>query len=284
MSEKKNGISYFEPLRSIRSVVVWNNGEAGMMNYHGGEIWHQFIKYWMNDERTDYRPEVQEFDRNIENCPVVSEGIISFTIVLLGKDEKQIFETYYQRCLKKYKQVEGRKPGASLRDLDEEFYPIHISEEKDRVKYSQKLCPYIHEDEMELLNEHADSYFDYIRTTYAPKKSVDSKNKTRINKDVYSSKEWCVICYYSNFSDKKGHEYNTDVIKAFHAKHKVPYALTTFIANFNKVKRHIEVSEKQAIKLIEKILPHFSKNKSIKEHIESQLHIIKDDVDRQKKN
>ena len=63
--------------------------------------------------------------------------------------------------------------------------------------------------------------------------------------------------YFTDYLEKHDTDYDTDVAKSFHAKHKLPFAETSFLQNFKDVKRHIEKSEKQAVRLIEKIIPYF---------------------------
>lgn len=110
-----------------------------------------------------------------------------------------------------------------------------------------------------------------------PKKETASKPKLQ---NGYSSKEWCTILYFSDYLEKNETEYDTDIVKSFHAKHKLPFAETAFLQNFKEVKRHIDKSEKQAVKLIKKIIPYFSKDKSAQNYAENQLSIIMDDLDR----
>jgi hypothetical protein len=210
--------------------------------------------------------------RNDSNCPVIVKGFIAYLIRNWGKSEKLIFDGYYKNCLNRFKQIESRKPGSSLRNLDNEFYVIHIKQEKENISFSKQINPYLSEPEIELINQYVTAYFIYIE----PEKKTTSNNKF----NGYSSKEWCTIIYFTDFSERNDVDYNTNIIKSFHAKHKLPFAETSFLQNFKEVKRHIEKSEKQAIKLIEKIIPYFSNKKERQEFIENQLSIIKDDIDR----
>lgn len=111
-------------------------------------------------------------------------------------------------------------------------------------------------------------------------KSVPPSSDNILEKDGYQSKEWCAICYFSDYLDKDESKTDTSIIKAFHHKHDLPFAVTTFIANFRIVKRHIINSEKQAVRLIKNILPHFSEDEKMRETIENELSIINDDLER----
>ncbi|NQU51021.1 MAG: hypothetical protein HQ522_00625, partial [Bacteroidetes bacterium] len=76
-------------------------------------------------------------------------------------------------------------------------------------------------------------------------KQVETPKPNQKQKDGYSAKEWCTILYYSDYKVLRGSEkYDTEIIKSFHTKNELAYALTSFIRNFKVVKSHIEKSEK----------------------------------------
>lgn len=113
-------------------------------------------------------------------------------------------------------------------------------------------------------------------------KESDKKPVTnQKQKDGFNSKEWCAILYFTDYGERKETDYDTDLVKSFHSKHKLPFGETTFIQNFKDVKRHIEKSEKPAIRLINKILPYFSNNRTVLEYAKNQLSIITDDLERE---
>ena len=109
--------------------------------------------------------------------------------------------------------------------------------------------------------------------------NIESENSKK-HKDGYNSKEWCTILYFSDYANKQLNQYDTEIIKAFHIDQELPFAVTTFIQNFKTVKKHIEKNEAPAVRLINKILPYFSKDKKNKKYIENQLSIINDEIDR----
>lgn len=82
---------------------------------------------------------------------------------------------------------------------------------------------------------------------------------TKIQKAGYSSRDWCTILYYSDYSQRQITEFDINIVKSFHKKQDLPFAITTFNQNFKEVKRHIEKSEMPAVRLINNILPFFLK-------------------------
>jgi hypothetical protein len=285
-------------LQLIKGAVVtnkWANSSLSQMRYNSTEIWHQVAGYHWEGE-TLYKNH-SDIELDTVNFPVITKGFTAYLIQNFGKSEQLIFDKYYEHCLNRYKQEEARKPGSSMRDLDAEFYPLHISLEKEFAKFSELILPYLCKAEIELINQYIEAYFKYIEQKYSTKSTKKEilkyfpelneqsqpEKKTKSNqklKDGYSSKEWCTILYFTDYLEKHDTDYDTDVAKSFHAKHKLPFAETSFLQNFKDVKRHIEKSEKQAVRLIEKIIPYFSQDKAVSEYAENQLSIILDDLER----
>ena len=148
-------------------IEYWNNNKNGAVKFNIDDISHRFIEYEVSENRTNIRLKINEKDRNDTNCPVVSKGIVSFVIMRYGKEEKLIFDTYYERCLERYKKEEAVKPGASLRNLDAEFNENHIREEREKIEFSKEhLREFIYREDMRLLTNYANSYLTYIKRSY----------------------------------------------------------------------------------------------------------------------
>jgi len=113
----------------------------------------------------------------------------------------------------------------------------------------------------------------------APKDKTGDKTQNELYKG-YNAKQWCTILYFSDYSNKQPNDYDTELIKAFHKKHKLPFMIISFQQNFKIIKSQIEQSHKSVPKNIEKILPFFSKDKDTTQYIKNQLNVIKDDISR----
>ncbi len=182
MSERIN-------LIRIESITnIWANNKIVRMCYDQSNGWYQAIKLKERNGEAVYT--VSPMEQNTTNSPILIKGIIAFLIRRYGKSEKEIFEEYYHSCLSTFKNVESIKPGSSQRNLDREFYSIHHSLEKDNIDFSQKLKPYLGLDEMDLLNQYADSYLSFIKSTYGPNHEHDQKST---GLSVY---DWSIVFYY----------------------------------------------------------------------------------------
>lgn len=160
----------------------WANGEISEMKYNSTEIWHQVAGYHYEGD-TLYKNHPDHILDTV-NFPVITKGFTAFLIQLLGNSEQIIFEKYYEKCLNRFKQIEQRKPGSSLRNLDAEFYPIHISQEKEFATFSEKIHPYLSKSEINLINQYTEAYFKYIEQVFAPKE---------ITASVLSVSDWSII-------------------------------------------------------------------------------------------
>ena len=156
--------SRIEKIKTGTIIDWWANDECAQFFYSRDNNWYQIAR--LNNRGEQLTWEVSPFKRSTNNCPIVTKGIIAFIISNFGKNEREIFDKYYTICLNNYKSVEAKKPSSSMRDLDSEFYPIHIDEENARIEFSQKLAPLLSNDEMNHLNQYAQSYLIYIEHVY----------------------------------------------------------------------------------------------------------------------
>ena len=146
----------------------WANGKIGYMRYNSANVWYQFAGLHY-EGTTPYQDHDDIAGLDIINFPIVSKGITAYVLCRFGKAaEIKIFTDYYHSCLSKFKDIEDKKPGAYKRNLDSEFYSIHISEEKERIKFSQKIDEYISENELEFVNNHTQNYLNYIEQVHSP--------------------------------------------------------------------------------------------------------------------
>lgn len=104
-------------------------------------------------------------DEDMEQYPVVACGIVGKWIYLRDLDDiSDIFDAYYEDCLEEYKYDHGSDPDAWDRDLAQEFILTkHIQEEKERIKLSEEIMPYLTEADRKKIRAVADNYLRYAR-------------------------------------------------------------------------------------------------------------------------
>ena len=104
-------------------------------------------------------------DEELKQYPVVACGIVGKWIYLMEEDDiSDIFDTYYDDCLEDYKYDHGSDPDAWDRDLAQEFILTkHIQEEKERIKQSQEIMPYLTEADRKKIHAVTNNYLRYAR-------------------------------------------------------------------------------------------------------------------------
>lgn len=145
---------------------TWENGKMAYMRYSSANIWYQTAGLHYEGTRL-YRDHDDINGLDEVNFPIIAQGIIAYILVRLGKvSDDKICSDYYQTCLSKYKDVEKNKRGAYRRDLDSEFYPIHLREENEKINKSELLFSYLNKDESDVIREFVNYYFDFIEANY----------------------------------------------------------------------------------------------------------------------
>lgn len=136
--------------------------EVEQFKYDKVNIWYRVLK-WSEDGLSCLIP---PNERNSESCPIVARGIVAYLIHNWGRYEEDIFNEYYNLSLSNFEDKEKRKPGAFKRDLKSEHYALHVSEEKEHIKYSDKILSYLPASDQKLIKEYLKSYFDFIKMNY----------------------------------------------------------------------------------------------------------------------
>ena len=114
-----------------------------------------------------------------DECPIIAKGFIVFLIDKLDdstiSSEVDYYDTYYVRLRDEYKTVEGKKAGASKKNLNDEFYKKHLVEEKERIEQSQQLFDFLTEKDREDIRNYIRCYFEYIEQ-FDQSQYADSEN------------------------------------------------------------------------------------------------------------
>lgn len=131
--------------------------------------------------------------RNDFNCPVIAKGFVAYLIKNWGKKEVDIYNSYYTSCFAKYLSSETKKPNSFQHNFDAEFYPLYVAHEKELVKFSKQIKPYLSEPEIQLINKYIKAFFNYIEQVYSPQANNDVISTEQTNKNNLSVSDWCII-------------------------------------------------------------------------------------------
>lgn len=148
---------------SAESSTTWQNKATGIIaNDEEDETTFRF--YECTDEEIDGMSPCLT-DEEMEQYPIVACGIVGKWIHLRDEDDiSEIFDTYYEDCLYEYEYEHGGDPDAWDRDLAQEFTQTkHIQEEKERIKQSEEIMPYLTETDCKKIRDVADNYLRYAR-------------------------------------------------------------------------------------------------------------------------
>ena len=95
---------------------------------------------------------------------LLAVGVVAYVLSEWGETKaiSTIFEEYYSACKEQYTLEHHKDPDAWRRDLNEEFYSIHIEQEREKINSSNG----IHElagDDSERLSNYANEYLEYAK-------------------------------------------------------------------------------------------------------------------------
>jgi hypothetical protein len=216
--------------------------------------------------------------RNDCNCPIIAKGIIAYLIRNWGKKEVDIYKSYYTLCFANFERIESKKPGSFIRNLGAEFYPLHISQEKEFATFSELIHPYLSKEEIELINQYVKAYFKCIERTYAPNETTEP---------VLSVPDWCIVFYYIDEAGEKiGNK--KDRMEMFIENNNVvnPSGILTTKDSFKKEYHKIEnrINGKHNTKplppeRVENILPFLKNNKKALQTANNDIEHLSDQVE-----
>lgn len=145
------------------SSTTWQNKATGIItNDEEDETIFRF--YECTDDDIDCMS-ASSTDEDMEQYPVVACGIVGKWIHLREEDDiSDIFDVYYDDCMDEYKFDHGGDPDAWDRDLEQEFILTkHIQKEKENIKQSEEIMPYLTEADCKKIRDVADNYLRYAR-------------------------------------------------------------------------------------------------------------------------
>ena len=157
------------PLVKIGTRInVWKNGKDALFKYDEINVSYQVFEIKI-DSYGNIIPLTKDGH-------IVASGFVAYLIHNLGKSEEEIYKGYYELRLSDFIKKEEKLPGAIRRDLKSEYYDQHIKEENEKVADSQKIYPYLTDNDSKLINQYVLSYFEYI-VKYNKQKQIQELNK-----------------------------------------------------------------------------------------------------------
>lgn len=149
------------------SVKQWENGKSGSFEFSFYSNWKKdFLCRFIECDETFKIWKIEKVEDRKTQSPTVARGFVAFLLNKLPdsevKSEVDIYDTYFQHLRNEYKEKEMMLPGSYKRDLDEEFYTIHLDEEQNYIYHSQAILEYLTTKERELVKAYFDNYLEYI--------------------------------------------------------------------------------------------------------------------------
>lgn len=243
----------------------WVNGEKACFEYDISRIVYQKI------QRTDENNNLLLYKkfRNDENCPIFITGFVAYLIRHWGKSGTVIYNDFYLICRSYFKSIESIKPTAVKRDLEQEFYNLHVKDEKERIRLSEMIFPYLTDEDVRLIKEYVESYFEFIKREFAPK-TVSEMNAS----------EWVVVFYYAYSA--KALPIATSLNKSIESFIQVNAIETTtkyFRTKYYEIKTRINDKNDYSFKKIEKILPKLKIYPNATQLAENDIDFLKNEVE-----
>jgi len=232
------------------------------------------------------------FHRNDTNCPVVLKGFVAYLIRNWGKREVEIYNSYYTLSFATFERSETKKPGSFERNLNPEFYPLHLAQENESINFSKQIKPYLSKPEIQQINQYIKAYFKYIEQVYSPKAIKDASSTKQIKENNLSVSDWCIIFYYMDEAGIKAGN-KIDRIKKFIVDNSVvnPSGTLTTKSNFKKEYHEIEnrINSKNDKKplppeRIENILNYLKNNKKALKAAKSDIEHLTNEIEENKRN
>lgn len=150
--------------RSAKDGVItkWQNGQVGEIVDLQGNCVYRFIDYETDSNGNVWKKHLTE--ESELSCPIVASGIIAYWLSYHDKKRiEDLFEGYYNRCLKAYEQAHEKDADAWSRNLNKEFTcRHHIPAEKRRNEQSKTIFAYLTDSDKEDLQEFASEYLKFV--------------------------------------------------------------------------------------------------------------------------
>lgn len=100
---------------------------------------------------------------------LVADGIIGFWLAHYGQRTREIFRSYYNRCLMQYRDDHKTDVDEWARDLEHEFKSgCHHAEESGLMEASEALYEYLPQEDADTVRKLTKNYLDYVADLAEP--------------------------------------------------------------------------------------------------------------------
>ena len=199
-----------------RTLARWANGKEGAIVDILGDGVYRFVDYTVEENPlSDYEyririrsdeeyvrehigPEIKKNHLGKEaelKCPIVMSGFIGFWLrkmeeIVINDDGEILYDPlpsslelyieYYNQCLAKFVRKHKMDTNLRNRNLKMEFLMYHYEEEKERVKKSEAVFPFLTDSDKENLIMYAEDYLAMIDDMDIADIDNDAQPKTKV--------------------------------------------------------------------------------------------------------
>lgn len=199
-----------------RTLARWANGKEGAIVDILGDGVYRFVDYTVEeDPLSDYEyririrsdekyvrehigPEIKKnhLDKEAElKCPIVMSGFVGFWLkklqeVIVNDDgdvlynplpsSLELYIEYYKQCLAQFYSQHKMDTNLRNRNLEMEFLMHHYEEEKERVKQSEAVFPFLTNSDKRDLVMYAEDYLAMIKDMDIADIDNDAQPKTKV--------------------------------------------------------------------------------------------------------
>ena len=154
-------------LRNINDLIVaeWENGKYGrIQSLDEDKNCLYFIEYPI---------------KAVHDPQMVAAGIIAFRFISSCDSIKDIFEEYYNLMLERYKKRHALDADAWNKYFEVSFLQEHKESERERVRLSETIFPFVDNDEISEIKSIAENYFVFLNTKNVSTHCTMNEEKNR---------------------------------------------------------------------------------------------------------
>ena len=154
-------------LRNINDLIIaeWENGKYGrIQSLDKDKNCLYFIEYPI---------------KAIQEPQIVAAGIIAFRFISSYDSINDIFDEYYNLMLERYKKRHALDADSWNKDMEVSFLQEHKESEKERIRLSENLFPFIDNDEISEIKSIAENYFVFLNTKNVSTHCTMNEEKNR---------------------------------------------------------------------------------------------------------
>ena len=151
--------------RSAKNGIItkWQNGQIGEIVDLQNNLIYRFIDYEIDSNGNVWQNHLTEESERC--CPIVATGFVAYWLHHRKEMKtKDLFEGYYNCCLKAYEQAHESDADAHHRDLKKEFtIKHHIQAERRCIEQSKAISAYLTDPENKIVQDFIKNYLKFAR-------------------------------------------------------------------------------------------------------------------------